>query len=228
MDKEKEIVEIVKPFGPMILKTRIPKEIIANLNQDCLDIADNKKEKIDWSDQLAGRVEEEYHITKDLLIKHAVWFNAVTSRYLFPDEKSFIANKGKFKVGIASGWYVRSFDGDFNPIHFHTACQISCLGFLKLPDDIEEYWKEEDKDHNPFGGYTDFRYGTIGLNCPNNMKVKPAVGNFYMFPSWLDHQVYPFRSKYKKPDVKGERRSFSLNIVYQNVKEDRNKNQSES
>ena len=228
MDKEKEIVEIVKPFGPMILKSRLPKEIVANLNQDCLDIADNKKEKIDWSDQLAGRVEEEYHITKDLLVKHAVWFNAVTSRYLFPDEKAFQANKGQFKVGISSGWYVRSFDGDFNPAHFHTGCQISCLGFLKLPDDIAEYWKEEDKDHNPFGGYTDFRYGTIGLNCPNNMKVKPEVGNFYMFPNWLDHQVYPFRSKYKKPDVKGERRSFSLNIVYQNVKEDRNKNQSES
>ena len=118
MDKEKEIVEIVKPFGPMILKVKLPKEIIADLNQDCLDIADNKKEKIDWSDQLAGRVEEEYHISKDLLIKHAVWFNAVTSRYLFIDEKSFQENKGKFKVGIASGWYVRSFDGDFNPLHF--------------------------------------------------------------------------------------------------------------
>jgi hypothetical protein len=228
MDKEKEIVELIKPFGPMILKVKLPKEIVADLNQDCLDIADNKKEKIDWSDQLAGRVEEEYHISKDLLIKHAVWFNAVTSRYLFPDEKSFIANKGQFKVGISSGWYVRSFDGDFNPQHFHTGCQISCLGYLKLPDDIDEYWKEEDKDHNPFGGYTDFRYGTIGLNCPNNMKIKPKVGEFYMFPHWLDHQVYPFRSKYKKPDIKGERRSFSLNIVYQNVKEDRNKNQSES
>jgi len=224
MDKEKEVVEFVRPFGPAILKIKVPNDILHDLNQDCLDISDNKKEKIDWSDQLAGRVEEEYHITKDLLVKHAVWFNAVTSRYLFPDEKAFQENKGRFKVGIASGWYVRQYDGDFNPLHFHTGCQISTVGFLKLPDDIEEYWKEEDKDHNPFGGYLDFRYGTIGLNCPNNMKVKPKVGDFYMFPNWLDHQVYPFRSKYKKPDVKGERRSFSLNIVYQNVKEDRNKN----
>ena len=218
-EKNKEIVEFVKPFGPMILKVKLPDDILNDLNQDCLDIADSKKEKIDWSDQLAGRVEEEYHISTDLLQKHAVWFNAVTSRYLFPDEKAFQENKGRFKVGIASGWYVRQYDGDFNPTHFHTGCQISSLGYLKLPDDIEEYWKEEDKDHNPFGGYTDFRYGTIGLNCPNNMKVKPKVGEMYMFPNWLDHCVYPFRSKYKKPDVKGERRSFSLNIVYQNVKE---------
>ena len=205
----------VRPFGPVILKLELSEEILKDLNQDCLDIGDNKKEKVDWSDQLAGRVQEEYHITKDLLRKHAGWYNAVTSKYLFPDDKAFKENAGKFKVGIASGWYVRSFDGDFNPAHFHTGCQISCIGFLKLPDDMEEYWKEEDKDHNPFGGYTDFRYGTIGLNCANNMKVKPKVGDFYMFPSWLDHQVYPFRSKFKKPDVKGERRSFSLNIIYQ-------------
>ena len=64
------------------------------------------------------------------------------------------------------------------------------------------------------GGYTDFRYGTIGLNCANNIKVKPKVGDIYIFPNWLDHSVYPFRSKYKKPDIKGERRTFSLNIVY--------------
>ena len=222
--KNKEVVEFVRPFGPAILKIKIPNDILNDLNQDCLDISDNKKEKIDWSDQLAGRVEEEYHITKDLLVKHAIWFNAVTSRYLFPDEKAFKENAGRFKVGISSGWYVRQHDGDFNPLHFHTGCQISTVGFLKLPNDIEEYWKEEDKDHNPFGGYLDFRYGTIGLNCPNNMKVKPEVGNFYMFPNWLDHQVYPFRSKYKKPDVKGERRSFALNIIYQNVQKDSNKN----
>ena len=220
-------VTFVRPFGPVILKTELSEEILKDLNQDCLDIGDNKKEKVDWSDQLAGRVQEEYHITKDLLIKHAVWINAVTSRYLFPNDKDFEENKGRFKVGISSGWYVRSYDGDFNPAHFHTGCQISTIGFLKLPDDMEEYWKEEDKDHNPFGGYTDFRYGTIGLNCPNNMKTKPKVGDFYMFPSWLDHCVYPFRSKFKNPDTKGERRSFSLNIIYQaiqNENDNKNKN----
>ena len=29
------------------------------------------------------------------------------------------------------------------------------------------------------------------------------------------------RSKFKKPDIKGERRSFSLNIVYQNKPQDK-------
>ena len=35
-----------------------------------------------------------------------------------------------------------------------------------------------------------------------------------MFPNFLDHAVYPFKSKYKYPDTKGERRSFSMNITF--------------
>ena len=222
-EKNKVTLDIVRPFGPSILKTKLTEELIKDLNQDCLDITEKKKEKRDWSDQLAGRVQEEFHISQDTLLKHASWFNAVTGRYLFPSDKDYENQKDNFKVGIASGWYVRQFAGDFNPYHYHTGCNISCIGYLKMPEDINEYWETEDKDHNPFGGYLDFRYGTIGLNCPNNLKLKPQVGDFYMFPNWLDHQVYPFRSKYNYPDEKGERRSFSLNIVFSNVEKDRNK-----
>ena len=210
-------VELITPFSPLILKAELPTETVNLLNKDCEDIVNNKKEKIDWSNQLAGRVKEEFHITKDLVKQMSGVFNTITSMFLFPKEEDFQKNKGKFRVGISSGWYVRSFENDFNPVHHHTGCQISCLGFLKLPDDINEYWQEEDKDHNAYGGYTDFRHGTIGLSCTNNYKVKPKVGDLYMFPSWLDHQVYPFKSKYKFPDTKGERRSFSLNIIFTNV-----------
>ena len=37
-----------------------------------------------------------------------------------------------------------------------------------------------------------------------------------MFPANLDHCVYPFKSKYKNYEQQGERRSFSLNIVFSN------------
>ena len=38
--------------------------------------------------------------------------------------------------------------------------------------------------------------------------IKPAVGKFVMFPSWLQHMVYPFRGE-------GLRRSMSFNWVFQ-------------
>ena len=37
------------------------------------------------------------------------------------------------------------------------------------------------------------------------MSIKPQVGNLFLFPSSLNHQVYPFRGK-------GERRSVSFNV----------------
>tara|TARA_Y100001963_G_C6608642_1_gene365992 strand:- start:25 stop:717 length:693 start_codon:yes stop_codon:yes gene_type:complete len=214
MSDKKLKLELSSPFGPTILKAELPQDLMKDLNEDCDAIVSKKREGVDWSHELAGRVKEEWHISKDTLSKYYGWVGAVTSRYLFPTTESFEQNKDKVKIGIASGWYVRQFEGDFNPYHFHTGCQISCVGYLKMPEDINEYWKEEDKDHNPYGGYIDFRYGTIGLNCPNNVKLKPQVGDFYMFPNWLDHSVYPFKSKYKYPDTKGERRSFSMNIAF--------------
>ena len=45
----------------------------------------------------------------------------------------------------------------------------------------------------------------INLNIPDNIKFKPEVGNFYLFPNYMMHTVYPFSNS------KEERRSISFN-----------------
>ncbi len=214
----KSEVSILKPFSPSILFTKLPQVIVDDFNKDCSDIANNKKKKTDWSGELAGRTKEEYLISDDVLIKYKNFFIQLMARLIFPEEQEYKDNVlgNKFTMGIFSGWYVRSYDGDFNPKHHHTGCQMSCVGFLKLPEDMEEIWKEEDKDHSPFAGYLQFYHGNMGLTCNNNIKVKPRVGDFYLFPASLEHQVYPFRSKFKNYEPQGERRSFSINLVYSN------------
>ncbi len=47
-------VDIIRNFGPTVVKTELPQEMIDDLNKDCSDILDSKKEKKDWSDNLAG------------------------------------------------------------------------------------------------------------------------------------------------------------------------------
>ena len=101
---EKVKIELSSPFGPTILKAKLPEELIKDFNKDCDDIVAKKKEQVDWSDQLAGRVKEEWHISKDASSKYYSWVGAVTSRYLFPENKMYEANKDKITVGIASGW----------------------------------------------------------------------------------------------------------------------------
>ena len=43
------------------------------------------------------------------------------------------------------------------------------------------------------------------LKPTSNVVVRPQVGRLYMFPSWMQHMVYPFQGD-------GERRTVAANI----------------
>ncbi len=72
--------------------------------------------------------------------------------------------KGKSALGkrlqIVSGWFVRQFENEYNPLHIHTGSRLSCVGYLKLPEGIEEEWEEDYKDHHPSNGHIQFASGT--------------------------------------------------------------------
>ena len=106
-----------------------------------------------------------------------------------------------------SGWIVRSFAGDYNPVHTHASSTLACVGYLTVPDWEDEIDEDlEDASSGPTHGCIQFHYGDQGTLSVNQHTVRPRVGDFYLFPGWLQHTVYPFRSK-------GERRSFSINFL---------------
>jgi hypothetical protein len=43
------------------------------------------------------------------------------------------------------------------------------------------------------------------LRPPQSTSLQPQVGKMYMFPSWLQHMVYPFKGD-------GERRTVAANL----------------
>ncbi len=51
------------------------------------------------------------------------------------------------------------------------------------------------------------------LAPPQSFVIKPEVGKFLMFPSWLTHMVYPFEGE-------GERRTVAANLNVWKVEED--------
>jgi hypothetical protein len=57
-------------------------------------------------------------------------------------------------------------------------------------------------------GDIQFIAGTGQSFCSNNIQFAPKVGDLYLFPSWLHHTVYPFRTPNE------ERRSISFNLNY--------------
>ena len=64
----------------------------------------------------------------------------------------------------------------------------------------------QDKTQTKYkGGNLQFTHGARMFLSQSTMTVEPKVGDFYFFPNYLMHLVYPFR------DTKEERRSISFN-----------------
>ena len=105
---------------------------------------------------------------------------------------------------IKYGLSVSQKAGDFNPVHIHDA-NLSGVMFLKMPEKYEEEYRRE--DHHATVGCLEFLGAMPGHFSKHSYLVKPEIGDVYLFPSHLAHQVYPFRSE-------GERRSLAFNVHF--------------
>ena len=226
---EKQIsIDTLIPFGPVILRTTIPSYVVDNLNKHCDQIlADPQKlEKYDYSAQLAGNVKKEFRLDGDFIKKEENFYNILSKlahrmlavdlrgsedQFTFPYLRN--APPGttnidrKYITGcqVLTVWGVSQWAGDFNPLHIHSG-DLSGVLYLKVPEGLAEEYKNE--DHHPAVGDIQFIAGTPQAFNRNNLQVSPKVGEMYVFPAWLHHTAYPFRTKNQ------ERRSISFNIVY--------------
>ena len=106
----------------------------------------------------------------------------------------------KFK--LINSWAVRQFKGDYNPTHWHNG-HISGVGYLKVPKDLGNK-SQEGKKNNP-NGQLELIHGTKQFLSQSTFMIKPKVGEFYFFPNYMMHTVYPFK------ETDEERRSVSFN-----------------
>ena len=69
-------LKILKPFGPSIVKVKIPEEIVVKLNNYIDKIVINKKKslKLDYGHNLVGDVTQEFSIEKNMMEKSG-WGN---------------------------------------------------------------------------------------------------------------------------------------------------------
>ena len=73
----------IRPFGPPILKFSLPQEILDDLN-GCLGLILKKDmaAKLDYSDNLAGKVREELKIPTELLKMQSDFFFGAVGAYV--------------------------------------------------------------------------------------------------------------------------------------------------
>ena len=197
MENESKL-NIVRPFGPAIGSTNIPKTLIDKINNfiDELIKDKNKSKKLDYGKYLAGQVTQEIKLPKEII-------DGELLNFLIKITKVFVeglTDKKVTKFQLISCWVVRQFQNEYNPIHWHNG-HISGAGYLKLPNNFGPSKQEKANNTN---GKINFTHGSRQFLSMPIITRKPEVGKIFLFPNYLMHSVNPFYGE-------GERRSISFN-----------------
>ena len=194
---------VLRPFGPSIAKVTIPPELVKKLNEyvDKTIEDEQKSKKLDMGHALAGNVKQEFKLEKEIM-ESSGW-----AKFLVNNTSQWISSAINRKIStfnLIDSWVVRQFENDYNPLHMHGG-HISGVGYLKVPKSFGEY-SQKTKEVNKNGTLT-LVYGSEAFLAHSTFSVTPKVGDFYFFPHYMMHTVYPFTG------TKEERGSISFNAL---------------
>ena len=190
-------MKVISPFGPKIAKLKFSSKLINKINNEVDKILSKKNllKKLDYSKKLVGQVKQEFQLPKPFIKRNL-------EKIIYREVKKYIfqtLGKKVKKISIKNFWIVRQFNNEYNPIHYHDG-HISGVGYLKIPKFISKNNKKSKID-----GTIDFVNGNKMFLSDSIYNHQPKVGDVILFPHYLMHTAYPFKST-------GERRSFSFNL----------------
>ena len=206
-----------RPWSDILFETTLPPMVLEKMIEISDEVlADSKR--ISWGKNLAGQIKEELLIEPKLLKKENLldFFGNMVQEYVHqcnlqqapPDQHQHIETvKNHIQVVINSMWIVEQQPGEYNPIHTHTNCDISSVMYLKAPIFLPSEKPNRDDDG------TIYFVGGSGANDKlkmSSLKIKPTPGAFFIFPSHLQHTVYPY-----KTNDNFARRSVSFNASFE-------------
>ena len=227
MEQEYQVHTLPAVF---LLEAKMPDAMVSGLNT-YLDELMEQEDRISHAGTLVGQIGHGQQLTMDhndpKLADYCQMSGILATEYL----KNFGStgnNIGERQIGIDELWSVHSYERDYNPIHDHgtkTIMGISCTSWTKVPQQILDQPTAGSPEYSLYNasgnsdGCLTFNYGMNSLldverlRPPQSFVIKPEVGKFLMFPSWLQHMVYPFEGE-------GERRTVAANLNVWKVEED--------
>ncbi len=199
---------VLRPFGPSIAKVTMPKEIVERLNKyvDETVVNESKSKELDYGANLAGNVKQEFRLEQKF-IDECGWGQFLANSAATWIYQSLGRQKKITKFNLISSWIVRQFDNEYNPLHVHGG-HISGVGYLKVPKTFVKL-KQDNKTYNN-NGNLNLVHGSRMFLSKSIYNIEPKVGDFYFFPNYLMHTVYPFNG------TDEERRSISFNALIDN------------
>ena len=213
--------ELIQPWSTFVMKTKLSPTVLDSMLKITDEIINTQES--DSHELNAGQVNLQYWVDEEILRQEQVL------DYLMFGCQTYVAEafKQSFKswpdksrpndwmTQMISMWINSQYDNEYFPIHIHTSCSISAVMYLKIPEILPCRQIYEDQINGGTDGCIEFinNISTDQIWSQPNLKILPQVGDFFIFPSTLRHQVYPFRT----PDGKGERRSVSFNADFEPI-----------
>ena len=200
-------IVLYQPWSVPVAKLQLPPWVLGKM----IEITDKIIEDVNsvsHGQYLAGQIEKELVVDHKLLQEAQIYnfFLQVMGRYI-SHCRTNCGRSEKVEMQMASMWTVSQFPDEYNPIHYHTQCQMSAVMYLKVPN--MEIARKAHKP-NEDGSITFIHNASrdIMLSEPS-FSTRPVVGDMYIFGGQTLHTVYPFRCSEGDP----ERRSVSFNTI---------------
>tara|TARA_Y100001972_G_scaffold2805_1_gene3121 strand:+ start:303 stop:1004 length:702 start_codon:yes stop_codon:yes gene_type:complete len=207
----KPVKHQILTLGEQISKFTFPEEFTDVINR----AYDNDKKSLPgWNQELVGKIQSEHNVNQIINDQLKKIFMACFQQYITSLEKGEILLKSQtLKLGDA--WINEMYSGEYNPAHYHQGKKslvgLSSVLFLKVPS---TYGREYSREDVPANGVLEFIGGQQHALAVSQKRVRPKVGDFYVFPYSLIHTVYPFR------DTPEARRTLSYNCdIVQKIKQ---------
>ena len=203
--------EAIRPFGPTIIRGSVPMDLIHLLDKKASQMLGSEQlsKEFNHAQNLAGNVQKEVRFPQSWMSTKEFqpmvqYIGEMVKAYIsIPPANETISPAFVGKLVIQSMWMVSQYAGDFNPFHIHEG-QLSGVIYLRIPPGLQHEYDEE--DHYPTVGDIVFFHGQAATFSGHKLQYSPGVGDIFLFPNWLSHGVYPFRTKGQ------ERRSVSFNL----------------
>ena len=187
-------------WGPCLVKLKISDE------NRLLLLKEAQASKTDFETRLAGIVNKQvafrdYKLFEEFFSKIFELYADALQKWTGDDSIDF-----KQKYELDALWANFQGPGDFNPPHDHGG-SLSWVIFLEIPEVLKfENSKYKGRSAGP-GGIT-FIYGDGPRESVTHHSFVPEAGDMYIFPAWLKHWVFPFKSKCTRISVSGNVRDY--------------------
>ena len=187
-------------WGPCLVKLKISDE------NRLLLLKEAKASKTDFETRLAGIVNKQvafrdYKMFEEFFSKIFELYADALQKWTGDDSIDF-----KQKYELDALWANFQGPGDFNPPHDHGG-SLSWVIFLEIPE-VLNYENSKYKGRSAGPGGITFIYGDGPRESVTHHSFVPKSGEMYIFPAWLKHWVFPFKSKCTRVSVSGNVRDY--------------------